>query len=389
MAVVYESRLSLSSFWCTSHVGGGVETLASYLKRKLTGSLAVSTLKLEPRKNSGSWFIIRYGKGRQRQEVPVGVDSLVEKDTLNRVSFELGWIDPNDWDDSQIKWRLDTFEERKPVAVRTYVVVASRTAQKPLFSVTDDTANFTWVPLHALFPDLPPEAKFVGWKKAAADAKKLQLEKVDEAYMFERLFPPVYREYVRTLLHLPIAVGEKIVQTVDFRDAEPKAFEPLLLRSGTCNPDELFHGMVTFRVQIGVSLNGQLLALSRLPNRPVVTQFIELKRSKIKEGADIVPVETVISQPNWYASFPIVNTRECVRVNMATLDILDPIIRSNFVQRLIFPHSPINLPMSFINKIFTWRMKGVYTFANLFTVATKSKGGSKGQVYISLLKPWY
>ena len=391
MAVVYESRLSLSEFWCNLQGGGEIETLSGYLKRHVSGTLALSTLKLEPSKRdrSTNWFVIRYGKGRQRRDIPIGVDSLVNGETLDRIAFDLGWIDSNEWDGGQVSWRLDSFEDRPPVSVCGYIVVACRKAPRHRFSVTDGTSPFTWIPLAALFPDLPANARFVGWKRAVIETERLQLQKVDEAYMFEKLFPPIYRNYVRTLLHLPIAVGKEIVKTVDFRQAEPKAFGPLLLRSGTYSPDTMFFAMVTFRVEIGVSPNGKVLALPRLPSRKVSTEFIELKRHEIMEGADIMPVSTVRHQPNWYAAFPIINSGNYFRVNMATLDHLDPFKRSDFVQRHFFPHSPNNLPISVVNKIFTWRMKWAYTFPKLLAVSYKSKGDSKSIVYISLLKPWY
>lgn len=389
MTIVYESRISLSSFWCKLYCSGGVKTLSDYLKGELKGSTALTTLKLEPKKDIIDWFILRYGTGRQRKEIPVGFDSLIEKETLERVSFELGWIDSKEWDGGQVSWRLDSFQDRKPLSVCSHVVVASRTAETPRFSVTNGTAEFTWVPLHALFSDLHPDARFVGWKKASADAKRLELEKVDEAHMFETLFPPVYRDHVRTLLHLPIAVGKKIVKTVDFRNAQPKALEPLLLRSDTESPDTLFYAMVTFRAEIGVSNDGRLLAFPRLPYRRVLTQFVELKRRNISEGADVVPVDTVERQPNWYASFPIVNTSNYYRLNMATLDIFDSFECSNFIQQYIFPHSPSNLPISVVKKFFTWRMKWAYTFCELVTIPLKSRKDFKSKVYISLLKPWY
>lgn len=389
MPVVYESRLSLSSFWCKEYCGGGVQTLSTYLKSKLKGSSGVATLKLQPNKDGVHWFTLRYGTDRQRQESRVGIDSLVQKDiTLDRVSYELGWTDRNEWDASQVTWRLDSFEDRKPLSVCSLVVVASRTAKTPRFSVTNGKNKYTWVPLHALFPDLPHNAKFVGWQRASALAKQLKLEKVDEAYMFEKLFPSIYGDYVRTLLHLPIAVGKDIVKTVDFRDAQPKAFEALLDKSGINSPDAMFRDMVTSRVPIGVSENGRLLAFPRLPSRPAVIEFMEIKRCKIQEGADIVPVETAVKQPNWYASFPIVNTSECLRVNIATLDILDPFILSNFVQRNIFPHSSRFLPTGVVNKFFTWRMKWTYAFLKLLTIPRKSSGDFESKVCISLLEPW-
>ena len=351
--------------------------------------MALATLKLEPKRDRGKWFVIRYGKGKQRREIPVGVDSLVERVTLDRVSFELGWIDPTEWDDNQVSWRLDTYEERKPVSVCGYIVVASRKAPKRRFSVTDENQNFTWVPLQALFPDLPAEARFVGWTRAANEANHLELENVDDACMFEKLFPLVYRDYVRILLHLPIAVKGKIFKTVDLRDARPEAFGPLLRRSDTYNPDTMFYAMVTFRVEIGVSSNGKLLAFPRLPRRQSLSEFIELHRHDIAEGTDIVPVETLEYLPNWYALFPIVNSKDYFQVNLATLSYLDPFVRSNFVQRKIFPHSPRNFPTGFINKFYTWRMKWTYTFDKPLAIPKNSKGDRQSYVLISLLRPWY
>lgn len=388
MTIVYESRIALSSFRYKSSTDSD-EILSNYLKRELKGSSLVKTLRLNSKKDGDHWFTIGYGTNRQWHEIEIGANNLREKVTLDRVRYELGWIDKKDWNDTQVSWRLDSFGDQKPLSVGMYIVVASREAKKPLFSVTDGSVKFVWVPLKALFPDLPPEAKFVGWKKASSDAKKLDLEKVDEKYMFETFFPAIYRNYVRTLLHLPIAVKTKIVKRVDFREAQVKALEPLLLRSGTKTPDAMFHSMIIFRVPIGVSQNGQHLAFPLLPKRPVRTQFLELKRSNIDEGADIVPVEGTTREPNWYLAFPIVSTKDCVRVNMATLSMFDPATRCFILQRDIFPFSPPNLPVGVVNRCFTWRMKWAYAFFRLLTVARKSKGDFYSSVYVSLLEPWY
>ena len=389
MSIVYESRLALSDFSREFKSGKGVETLSDYLKCELKGSLLVKTLRLNSKKNGDIWFTLRYGRDRKCCEIPIGVQDLTKKDILDRVSYELGWIDPKDWDSTQVSWRLDSLDDQQALSVGTQFVVASRKAQERLFSVTSGSVDFTWVPLDALFPDLPYEAKFVGWKKASKDATKLELEKVDEKYMFEKFFPSIYRDYVRTLLHLPIAVGDKIIKTVDFRRAQAEAFEPLLLQSGTKTPDAMFHAMIVFRVPIGVSKNGRLLAFPRLPNRPARVRFLKLKKSRITEGADIVPVENTIKEPNWYVSFPVVPKGECIRLNMATLDVFDPVVRCHFLQKYIFPFSPSNLPISAINKCFTWRMKWAYTFSKPFTVAKKSEGDFDSSVFVSLLQPWY
>lgn len=311
MTVVYESRLALSDFCREFKSGKGVETLSDYLKCELKGSLLVKTLRLNSKKHGDIWFTLRYGSGRKCCEIPIGVQDLRKKDTLKRLSYELGWIDPNDWDSTQVSWRFDSLDDQIALSVGTHIVVASRKAQGRLFSVTDGSVDFTWVPLDALFPELPCGAKFVGWKKASKDAAKLKLEKVDEKYMFEKFFPSIYRDYVRTLLHLPIAVEDKIIKTVDFRKARAEAFEPLLLRSGTKTPDAMFHAMIVFRVPIGVSKNGRLLAFPRLPNRPARVRFLKLERSLITEGADIVPVENTIREPNWYVS----NFHWCLQAN--------------------------------------------------------------------------
>lgn len=390
MSVTYESRIPLSDIWCKLQGGGGVENIHQYLIRYIRGANALALLKLEPKRDKRNWFVIRYGKGRQRQEIPVGRESLVECDvTFKRIAFDLGWIDSNEWDDNQVTWRLDTRDERKPLSVSAFLVVASRKAPYHQFEITEGSTNYTWVPLQAMFPDLPRNAFFVGWKRAEIEAKRLELEKTDEKFMFEKFFPSVYRNYVRCLLHLPIAVGGKIVKTVDFRDADAKAFLPLLDHSKCSSPDAMFYAMVTFRVKIRVSEDGRLLAIPHLPNRPGNTNFIKLCASDLEKGADIVPVETSVRRPNCCVQFPLVNTKDCVVVNMATLSHLDLFHFSIYVQQHIFPHCPLNLTENVITKNFTWRMHWEYALHKPLPIPYKSRRDTRSYVYISLLKPWY
>ena len=162
MSITYESRIPLSQFWCKLTGGGGLETLYDYLSRNVRGLTALETLKLEACKNKRYWFEIRHGKGGKRQEIPCGVDSLVRKNDIERIAFDLGWISSSEWDDSQVSWRLDTYDGRKALSIFAFVVVASRTAPRCRFDITKDSTSYTWVPLHALFPDLPKNASFVG-----------------------------------------------------------------------------------------------------------------------------------------------------------------------------------------------------------------------------------
>ena len=279
MTILYESRIALTSFRCRS-ASGRDEKLSNYLKRELKGSSLANTLTVQSKKSDDHWFTIGYGTKRQRQEIALGVSNLREEDAFDRICYELGWLNRKEWDSTQISWRLDYIGDQKPLSVGMHIVVASRKDEKPMYTVTDKSTDFAWVPLTAVFPDLPPEAVFVGWKKASSDAKKLKLEKVDEKYMFESFFPPVYRSYVRTLLHLPIAVGKQIVKTVDFRDAQVDGLELLLLKSGTKTPDAMFHAMVIFRVEIGVSVCGKFLAFPLLPSRPMQPKFLRLHRKQ-------------------------------------------------------------------------------------------------------------
>ena len=388
MTILYESRIALSSFSYRS-ASGSDEILSNYLKRQLKGSSLVKTLSLQSKKGGDHWFTIAYGTKRQRQEISLGVSNLREEDTLARICFELGWLNRKEWDNMRISWRLDYVGDQKPLSVGMHIVVASREDKKPMYSVTNGSANFAWVPLKAVFPDLPPEAEFVGWKRASSDAKKMNLEKVDEKYMFETFFPPVYRSYVRTLLHLPIAVGKQIVKTVDFRDAQVNALELLLLQSGTKTPDAMFHSMVIFRAEIGVSQCGQYLAFPLLPSRPMEPRFLKLKRNNIEEGADIVPVDSKTRDPNWYVAFPIPSSKDCLRVNMATLSIFDPITRCYSIQRDYFPFSPSNLPVGVINRCFTWRMKWAYAYYPILTLPSKAEEEVYSFVCVSLLVPWH
>lgn len=389
MSVTYESRIPLSQFWCKLTGAGGIETLQKYLSCHVRGVTALGTLRLDPSKNKRHWFVIRHGKGGQRREIPCGIDSLVYKDTIERIAFDLGWITSSEWDDSQVSWRLATFEGRKALSISAYVVVASRTAPCRRFDITKGSTNYTWVPLHALFPDLPNNALFVGWKMAAIRAAKLHLEKVDEKYMFELFFPPAYRDYVRTLLHLPIATDGKITQTVDFRDADPKAFKPLLAHSEAYSPDDMFYAMVTFRVQLTVSEDGKLLGFPHLPARNSNTDLIKVAQDDIALGADIVPIQSEVKRPNWYIAFPIVGTRDQFVLNMATLSHLDRFHCSMYIQGQIFPHSPRNFPEKVITSNFGWRMRWAYTFSKPLALPYKSRQGRENCVYISLLKPWY
>ena len=389
MSITYESRIPLSQFWCKVTGGGGLETLYDYLSRNVRGLIALETLKLEACKSKRYWFKIRHGKSGKRQEIPCGVDSLVRKNDLERIAFDLGWISSSEWDDSQVSWRLDTYDGRKALSIFAFVIVASRTASRRRFNITKDSTSYTWVPLHALFPDLPKDALFVGWKMTEIAAAKLQLEKVDEKYMFERLFPSIYRDYVRALLHLPIATGKRITQTVDFRDADPKALEPLLAHSHAYSPDDLFYAMVTFRVQVMVSEDGKLLAFPHLPARPAGTIFINVCQSDVAVGANILSMKPDIDGPNWCVAFPIVGTRDNFVLNLATLSHMDRFHCSNYIQENIFPHSPRNLTERVITSNFSWRMRWAYTFAKPLTIPYTTKARRRDHAYISLLKPWY
>lgn len=388
MTILYESRIALSSFSYRS-ASGTEEILSNYLKREAKGSSLAKTLTLQSKKGGDHWFTIGFGTKRQRQEIALGVSNLREEDTHDRICYELGWLNRKEWDNTQISWRLDYVGDQKPLSVGKHIVVASRKDKKPMYDVTDGSTDFAWVSLRAVFPDLPPGAMFVGWKKASSDAKKLNLEKSDEKYMFETFFPPVYRSYVRTLLHLPIAVGKKIVKTVDFRDAQVNALELLLLQSGAKTPDAMFHSMVIFRTEIGVSGCGQFLAFPLLPNRPMEPKFLRLYRDKIEEGADIVPVDSTKKVPNWYVAFPIPSSKDCLRINMATLSIYDPITRCYSIQRDCFPFSPSNLPVGVVNRCFTWRMKWAYAYYPIVTFPSKAEEEADSFVCITLLVPWY
>lgn len=388
MSILYESRIALSSFRC-SCAGGSDEILSKYLKRELKGSSLVKTMQLQSKKGGDHWFTIGYGTKRQWHEISIGVSNLREENTLDRVCYELGWIDKKDWDNTQISWRLDYIGDQKPLSVGMHIVVASREAKERMFSITDESSKFMWVPLRALFPGLPRGAVFVGWQRASSDAEKMNLEKVEEKYMFETFFPPVYRGYVRTLLHLPIAVENEITKRVDFRDAQVAGLEMLLLRSGAKTPDEMFHSMVVFRVHIGVSNCGQFLAFPFLPSRPMGPTYLKLERRNIEKSADIVPVESMTRDPNWYITFPVPSTNKCLRVNMATLSIFDPITRCFSIQRDMFPFSPSNLPVGVVNRCFTWRMKWAYAYYKPATSPSKSAEDVNSFVYISLLVPWH
>lgn len=389
MSITYESRIPLSQFWCKLTGGGGLETLYDYLSRNVRGLTALETLKLEACKNKRYWFEIRHGKGGKRQEIPCGVDSLVRENDIERIAFDLGWISSSEWDDSQVSWRLDTYDGRKALSIFAFVVVASRTAPRRRFDITKDSTSYTWVPLHALFPDLPKNASFVGWKRTVIEAAKLQLEKVDEKYMFERFFPSIYRDYVRALLHLPIATDKRIKQTVDFRDADPKALEPLLAHSQAYSPDDVFYAMVTFRVRMMVSEDGKLLAFPHLPARPAGTIFINVSQSDVAVGANILSVKPDIDGPNWCVAFPIVGTIDNFALNLATLSHMDRFHCSNYIQENIFPHSPRNLTEKVITSNFSWRMRWAYTFAKPLTICYRTKSRLRDHAYISLLKPWF
>lgn len=391
MSMTYESRILLSEFWAKNYLGGGVTTVELYLSSSLkgTGRSAMNTLRLETTENKRNWFVIRFKKDGRRVEMPIGKDDFVDPKTLDRLAFDLGWVDSKEWDDNQVSWRLDTTEERKPLSIYAFVVVASRTTVCNLFDATQDGTDYTWVPLNALFSDLPNGATFVGWKKAAKEAAKLQLEKVDKKYMFEKLFPPLYRDYIRTLLHLPIAVNGKIVKTVDFRNADPRAFRALLDHSEAFNPDDMFYAMVAFRVKIGVSKKGTLLAFPHLPARSASTNFIRLTRSDIPQGADVVPVETSTPRPHWHAQFPIVNTQDCVVLDMSTLSFWSSFHVAYYLRQNIFPRSSHSVLDDVIIAVFSWRMKWAYTFNKPLPLPFKSKRDTHSRVYISLLKPWY
>lgn len=388
MTILYESRIALSSFSCRS-ASGSDEILSNHLKRELKGSSLVKTLSLRSKKGGDHWFTIGYGTKRQWQEIALGVSNLRYEVTLDRICYELGWLNRKEWDKTQISWRLDYIGEQKPLSVGKHIVVASREDEKPKYAVADGSTDFAWVPLHAVFPNLPREAYFVGWKRASSDAKELNLEKVDKKYMFETFFPPVYRSYVRTLLHLPIAVGEQIVKKVDFRDAQVNALEWLLLRSGTKTPDAMFHAMVIFRVEIGASKCGRFLAFPLLPDRPMAPSFLKLRRNRIQRRASIVPVDSLTKVPNWYLAFPIPSSNDCLRVNMATLSIYDPITRCYGIQRDYFPFCPSNLPLDVINQCFTWRMKWAYAYYRIVTQTRKGEEEVDDYVSVSLLVPWH
>lgn len=150
-----------------------------------------------------------------------------------------------------------------------YIVVVFREVKKFLFFVMDGLVKFVWVFLKVLFLDLFFEVKFVGWKKVLFDVKKLDLEKVDEKYMFEIFFFVIYWNYVRILLYFFIVVKIKIVKRVDFCEVQVKVLEFLFFWLGMKILDVMFYFMIIFCVFIGVLQNGQFLVFLLLLKRLV------------------------------------------------------------------------------------------------------------------------
>lgn len=176
---------------------------------------------------------------------------------------------------------------------------------------------------------------------------------------------------------------------MDFRDADPKALEPLLAHSQAYSPDDVFYAMVTFRVQMMVSEDEKLLAFPHLLARPAGTIFINVCQSDVAVGANILSVKPDIDGPNWCVAFPIVGTRDNFVLNLATLRHMDRFHCSNYIQENIFPHSPRNLTEKVITSNFSWRMRWAYTFAKPLTICYTTKALRRDHAYISLLKPWY
>lgn len=99
MIIVYEFRIVLSSFRYKFSIDSD-EILFNYFKRELKGSSLVKILRLNFKKDGDYWFIIGYGINRQWYEIEIGVNNLREKVILDRVRYELGWIDKKDWNDT-------------------------------------------------------------------------------------------------------------------------------------------------------------------------------------------------------------------------------------------------------------------------------------------------
>ena len=71
------------------------------------------------------------------------------------------------------------------------------------------------------------ECSFCGLEEDRGRSRQAAVGKGGWKIRVWTFFPSIYRHYVRALLHLPIATDKRITQTVDFRDADPKALEPL------------------------------------------------------------------------------------------------------------------------------------------------------------------
>ena len=391
MDVTYESRIPLCLFWYENAKGKRNQTIDVYLKNhvhRFGFTNTVTGITLEDNKDKRHWFRLYQNRRDCQFDIPIGPDLFVKETTRERIAYDLGWKSWNEWDYAQVSFSIGTVN-RKPVrSIGALIIIASRTSPRLSYDLSKKDTEFTWVPFHALFPSLKENASFVGWKKAVSESKRLRLEANDENAMFERFFCPIYRSYIRTLLHLPIAVGGKIVQTVDFRNANPKAFRSLLDRSEISNADDLFHAMVTFRVEIGVSRDGRLLAIPHLPAPKLLPTKIVLERQHVPYGVDIVPIDNNRGL-NWDVHLPIVGSKECYIMDMSTLSFLNPIDSTIFLQTYIFPLLSMSFTENVIKKTFSWRMRWRYTFDKPLTVSCKSVHDQQSRLYVSLVSPQY
>lgn len=98
MIIVYEFCIVLLSF-CYKFLIDSDEILFNYFKCELKGLLLVKILRLNFKKDGDYWFIIGYGINWQWYEIEIGANNLREKVILDRVCYELGWIDKKDWND--------------------------------------------------------------------------------------------------------------------------------------------------------------------------------------------------------------------------------------------------------------------------------------------------
>ena len=391
MGVTYKSRIPLCLFWYENTKGKRIQTIDAYLKNhvfRFGFTNTVTSITLEDSKDEQHWFRLYQDRRDCQFDIPIGPDLFVKQTTRERIAYDLGWRSWDEWNYAQVSFRSGITYGKPARSIDALIIIASRTSPRLSYDLSKKSTEFTWVPLHALFPSLKENASFVGWKKAVSESKKLRLEAIDDKFMFERFFCPVYRSYIRTFLHLPIAVDGKIVQTVDFRDANPKPFEPLLDRSEISNADDLFHAMVTFRVEIGVSRNGYLLAILHLPAPKLLPRKIVLERQHVPYGVDIVPIDND-RRVNWDVHLPIVGSKEFYIMDMSTLSFLDSIDRTLFLQMYIFPLLPGPFTENVIKYVFSWRMRWRYTFDKPLTVSCKSVHDQQSRLYVSLVSLQY